>query len=50
MASVPAAVFHFDEGRPGFEDLGKENGATHWDEAVLMEALGIRLVRDSLGH
>lgn len=40
MASVPATVFHFDEGRQGFEDLGKENGATHWDEAVLMEALG----------
>lgn len=40
MANVPATVFHFDEDRPGFEDLGKENGATHWDEAILMSALG----------
>ncbi len=40
MANVPATVFHFDEDRPGFEDLGKENGATHWDESILMNALG----------
>ena len=40
MTSLPATVFHFEEDRPGFEDLGKENGATHWDESILMEALG----------
>jgi len=40
MASLPANVFHFDEDRPGFEDLGNENGPTHWHESILMEALG----------
>ncbi len=33
-------VFHFDASRPNFEDLGKENGATHWDEPIVMECLG----------
>jgi DNA-damage-inducible protein D len=40
MAGVPQTVFHFDEGRPSFEDLGKPNGATHWDERIVMESLG----------
>lgn len=34
------SLFHFEDGRPNFEDLGKENGATHWSEDVLMKALG----------
>lgn len=33
-------VFHFEEDKTSFEDLGKENGVTHWTEEVLMEALG----------
>ena len=33
-------LFHFDDDRPNFEAMGKENGATHWDEAILKEALG----------
>ena len=40
MSGVPQAVFHFDSDRPGFEDLGKPNGATHWDEPIVMESLG----------
>lgn len=40
MAETSESLFHFDEGRPGFEDLGKDNGATHWDESILMNALG----------
>jgi DNA-damage-inducible protein D len=40
MASVPQTVFHFDDGRPAFEDLGQGNGITHWDEEILREALG----------
>jgi DNA-damage-inducible protein D len=38
--SMQLTVFHFDEGRPDFEELGKGNGATHWDEQILMESLG----------
>lgn len=40
MSSGPQTVFHFDDGRPGFEDLGKANGTTHWDEPIVMDALG----------
>lgn len=40
MCGVPQTVFHFDEGRPGFEDLGKANGTTHWDESIVMQVLG----------
>ncbi|MCX7425666.1 MAG: hypothetical protein NTW96_08600, partial [Planctomycetia bacterium] len=40
MSQVPQTVFHFEDNRPGFEDLGKPNGATHWDEDVLKDALG----------
>ena len=40
MADTPLTVFHFDNDRPGFEDLGKPNGATHWDEDILKDALG----------
>jgi hypothetical protein len=40
MPQVPQAVFHFEDNRPGFEDLGKSNGATHWDEDILKDALG----------
>jgi DNA-damage-inducible protein D len=38
--STQLTVFHFEDDRPNFETLGKENGATHWDENVLMESLG----------
>lgn len=40
MGEMLPTVFHFEEGRPGFEDLGRPNGITHWDEGVLMQALG----------
>lgn len=40
MAGVPDTPFHFEEGRTSFEDLGDGNGATHWDETILMNALG----------
>lgn len=33
------SIFHFDDGRPSFEDLGKPNGTTHWTEEILMNAL-----------
>jgi DNA-damage-inducible protein D len=33
-------VFHFDDGKPSFEDLGQPNGTTHWSEEVLMRSLG----------
>jgi DNA-damage-inducible protein D len=33
-------VFHFDEGRPSFEDLGIPNGTRTWLESDLMRALG----------
>ena len=33
-------LFHFDEGRKSFEDLGKPNGPTHWLESDIREALG----------
>ena len=34
------SLFHFEAGRPSFEDLGQPNGTTHWSEQVLMESLG----------
>ncbi len=40
MDNPSDSLFHFDEDRPSFEDLGKDNGATHWDESIVMEALG----------
>jgi DNA-damage-inducible protein D len=40
MSTVPQTVFHFDNDRPSFESLGKENGVTHWDERILMGVLG----------
>jgi len=33
-------LFHFDDGRQSFEDLGQPNGTTHWAEEVLMKSLG----------
>jgi DNA-damage-inducible protein D len=33
-------VFHFEDGKPSFEDLGQPNGTTHWSEDVLMNSLG----------
>ncbi|MGD9853599.1 MAG: damage-inducible protein [Planctomycetaceae bacterium] len=33
-------LFHFDQDKTSFEDLGEPNGATHWHEQVLMDALG----------
>jgi len=38
--STSAELFHFDDTRPSFEDLGKPNGATHWSEEILRNALG----------
>lgn len=38
--STELTLFHFDDGRQSFEDLGKPNGVTHWCEADMMEALG----------
>lgn len=40
MENLPDTVFHFDEGKTGFEDLGKPNGVTHWDQEILRNALG----------
>jgi DNA-damage-inducible protein D len=37
--SAENTLFHFDDGRPSFEDLGQPNGTTHWTEEVLMRAL-----------
>lgn len=34
------SVFHFEDGRPSFEDMAHENGVTHWSEEILMKALG----------
>ena len=33
-------LFHFEDGKKCFEDCAKANGVTHWDEALLREALG----------
>ena len=40
MSDDAPTLFHFDDDRPSFEDLGRDNGATHWDEPVVMDALG----------
>ena len=39
MPEVPQTVFYFDADRPGFEDLGKPDGVTHWDEDILKDVL-----------
>jgi DNA-damage-inducible protein D len=39
VMSTENTLFHFDDGRPSFEDLGQPNGVTHWTEEVLMSAL-----------
>jgi DNA-damage-inducible protein D len=33
-------LFHFEVGEPSFETIGVQNGATHWDEDILRDALG----------
>jgi DNA-damage-inducible protein D len=33
-------LFHFEDGRESFEDVGKSNGTTLWHEMVVMDALG----------
>ncbi len=33
-------LFHFNDGQRSFEDLGQPNGATHWRESDVREALG----------
>ncbi len=38
--STELTLFHFDDGRESFEDLGKPNGATLWLEADIQHALG----------
>ncbi len=40
MSEIPQTVFHFDNDRPSFEDLGKPNGVTHWDEPIVMKVFG----------
>lgn len=44
MTEASGTLFHFDENRQSFEDLGRDNGATHWDEPIVMEALGYESV------
>lgn len=29
-SEVPMDVFHFEEDRPGFEDIGQDNGQRYW--------------------
>ena len=36
----PATLFHFDESRPSFESLARENGFRHWSARDLMGILG----------
>lgn len=38
--SSDLTLFHFDDEKRSFEDLGQPNGATHWREEDLREALG----------
>ena len=38
--STELTVFHFDDGRESFEDLGESNGAKHWQEAAIQDVLG----------
>ncbi|MEX1229945.1 MAG: hypothetical protein WEB58_06875 [Planctomycetaceae bacterium] len=38
--STDVTLFHFDDGQVNFEDLGKPNGATHWDDEILRISLG----------
>ncbi len=40
MSTTLSPLFHFDDSRPSFENLGQPNDATHWTEEVLMNALG----------
>lgn len=40
MPLLPQAVFHFDDDRPSFEDLSRENGFRNWSARQLMELLG----------
>ena len=40
MAGDLQTIFHFDASRTSFEDLGRPNGTTHWDEDILRDALG----------
>ena len=37
---VELGVFHFDEGRESFEDLGADNGGKKWSARALMDWLG----------
>jgi DNA-damage-inducible protein D len=38
--STELTLFHFDEDRQNFENVGRPNGITHWIESTLREALG----------
>jgi DNA-damage-inducible protein D len=38
--STNLTLFHFEEGSPSFEDLGRPNGQTRWTEADLRTSLG----------
>jgi DNA-damage-inducible protein D len=40
--STDLSPFHFDNDRPGFEELGQPNGTTHWSEEILRHALGYK--------
>ncbi|MEX2307126.1 MAG: hypothetical protein WD738_06015 [Pirellulales bacterium] len=37
---MAGSLFHFDDTQPSFETMGVQNGATHWDEDLLRDALG----------
>lgn len=37
---MTGTIFHFDNDRTNFEDLGTANGATHWSEELVMKHLG----------
>jgi len=40
VAEAQTSLFHFDNNRENFEDFGKENGDTLWDESLVMDSLG----------
>ena len=42
--STGGSLFHFDDGRQSFEDLGQPNGPTHWRQSDLMMALNYQNV------
>jgi DNA-damage-inducible protein D len=43
--STDLGIFHFEDGKPSFEDLGKQNGEIHWTEEILMKSLGYETIQ-----